>query len=96
MTASYQTISLHLRYWARQLEPFAWSVSLLTFFAIGVLDDIPFRFPYIFFWRIFLGPMVTLVRWTPGLAFLSTIIGVIITPVDSDRYHHIPILFKDH
>jgi hypothetical protein len=87
MPQSYQTISAGLRQRAHQFEPFGWLVSLLAFFAIGLLDDIAIRFRYIFFWGLFLGPLVSLIRRAPDLAFLSAVsFGTMNIPTDGDRY----------
>jgi hypothetical protein len=87
MPQSYQTISAGLRQRAHQFEPFGWLVSILAFFAIGLLDDIAIRFWYIFFWGLFLGPFVSLIRRAPDLAFLSAVsFGTMIIPTDGDRY----------
>jgi len=86
MTPSYQTISAQLRQAAQRFEPLGWIISALTFIAIGVLDDIPRWFPYFFFWALFLGPLVALVRRSPGIAFLSAIIFGCMTIADDAHY----------
>jgi hypothetical protein len=92
MPRSYQTISAGLRQRAHQFEPFGWLVSILAFFAIGLLDDIAIWFLHIFFWGLFLGPLVALIRRAPDLAFLSAVsFGTMIIPADGDRYQHVLI-----